>query len=108
MRDLILPVQPHVGGPPYRGSAMKSAYHVRELEVYRLMKLRGKLDIFLSHDWPTRIAFAGNTEGLLRRKAFLRSEVLPVRERHGKKCHGDARMSMHAFMAAGIATNRSG
>ena len=68
-------MQPHVGGPPYRGGALKSAYHVRELEVYRLMKLRGRLDIFLSHDWPARIAFAGNTQRLLQRKAFLRKEV---------------------------------
>ena len=68
-------VQPHVGGPPYQGNGMKSAYHIRELEVFRLMKLRGAMDIFLSHDWPARIAFQGNTQRLLQKKTWLRSEV---------------------------------
>ena len=31
---------------------MRSAYHVRELEVHRLLRLRQPLDVFLSHDWP--------------------------------------------------------
>lgn len=29
----------------------RSAYHVRELEVYRLMQLREPVDVGLSHDW---------------------------------------------------------
>ena len=64
-----------MGGPPYHGGALKGAYHIRELEVYRLMKLRGTFDVFLSHDWPARIAFSGNKERLLQRKSFLRTEV---------------------------------
>ena len=46
-------VQPHVGEPPYQGNGINSAYHVRELEVFRLMKLCGAIDISQSHIWPT-------------------------------------------------------
>ena len=34
----------------------RSAYHVRQLEVFRLSQLQLPLDIFLSHDWPQHIA----------------------------------------------------
>jgi lariat debranching enzyme len=53
----------------------RSAYHVRRLEVFRLSQLRAPLDIFLSHDWPQHIAKHGDTNALLRKKAFLRDEV---------------------------------
>ena len=54
---------------------MRSAYHVRELEVYRLLRLRQPLDVFLSHDWPQGIARHGDLNRLLQRKSFLRQEV---------------------------------
>jgi lariat debranching enzyme len=55
---------------------MRSAYHVREFEVFQLKQLvPGNLDIFLSHDWPTDIANFGNLPELLRRKPFLRDEI---------------------------------
>lgn len=47
---------------------MRSAYHVRELEVHRLLRLRQPLDVFLSHDWPQvgrRWGPAGVVERLL-------------------------------------------
>jgi hypothetical protein len=54
---------------------MRSAYHVRELEVHRLLRLRQPLDVFLSHDWPQGIARHGDLNRLLQRKSFLRQEV---------------------------------
>jgi len=75
---------------------MRSAYHVRQLEVHRLMQLAvaevggaaagapaaggaaggpQRPDVFLSHDWPRNIARFGDMQGLLRKKAFLRAEV---------------------------------
>ena len=53
----------------------RSAYHVRQLEAFRLSQLRKPLDIFLSHDWPQHIARYGDTGALLRKKSFLRDEV---------------------------------
>jgi lariat debranching enzyme len=65
----------HFEQPPYDSSTMRSAYHVRSLEVNRLLRLSPSIDIFLSHDWPTGIAKFGDVNALLRRKAFLRSEI---------------------------------
>ncbi|EFJ51349.1 hypothetical protein VOLCADRAFT_79829, partial [Volvox carteri f. nagariensis] len=60
---------------PYNESTIRSLYHIRDFEVYRLLQLQQPVDIFLSHDWPTNIARYGNTAQLLARKAFLRAEV---------------------------------
>jgi hypothetical protein len=68
-------MQGHYEHPPFDNDTMRSAYHIRELDVYRLMQMRAPLDIFLSHDWPRGIAKHGNLQQLLSRKAFLRSEV---------------------------------
>lgn len=65
----------HYECPPYDDSDMRSAYHVRQLEAFRLSQLRKPLDIFLSHDWPQHIARYGDTGALLRKKSFLRDEV---------------------------------
>jgi hypothetical protein len=68
-------LQGHYERPPYQNDTLRSAYHVRELEVYRLMQLRRPLDVFLSHDWPQGIERHGNTAQLCRAKPFLRREA---------------------------------
>eukprot|EP00898_Chlorokybus_atmophyticus_P000848 jgi/Chlat1/1764/Chrsp134S02112 len=60
---------------PYGPSTMRSIYHVREYAVRKLMSVREPIDVFLSHDWPRGIAFHGDTSDLVRRKAFLKSEI---------------------------------
>jgi hypothetical protein len=40
---------------------MRSVYHVREVEVFKLAQLTGHIDIMLSHDWPRGIAMYGDT-----------------------------------------------
>ncbi|CAL5222243.1 g4577 [Coccomyxa viridis] len=65
----------HHEHPPFDNDTMRSAYHIRELDVYRLKQLQHPLDIFLSHDWPRGIANHGNLQQLLSRKAFLRAEI---------------------------------
>lgn len=54
---------------------MRSIYHVRDYEVYRLQQLQQHVDVFLSHDWPRNMANYGNTGALLSKKKFLRQEV---------------------------------
>ncbi len=54
---------------------MRSAYHIRELDVFRLLQIHRPLDVFLSHDWPRGIAYHGNKAQLFRAKPFLRQEV---------------------------------
>ncbi|CAM9497530.1 unnamed protein product [Sphacelaria rigidula] len=61
--------------PPYAGNALRSVYHVRELEVFRLQQLTGHIDVGLSHDWPRGIVQYGDAPELLERKRFLKTEV---------------------------------
>ena len=65
---------PHNETTPYNRSHLRSIYHVRRSDVYKL-SLLPSADIFLSHDWPAGIGLEGDTEELLRRKAFLRKEI---------------------------------
>ena len=73
--ELVLLLQGHYEHAPFDNDTMRSAYHIRELDVYRLKQLQQPLDVFLSHDWPRGIAKHGKLQQLLARKAFLRSEV---------------------------------
>ena len=72
--------KPHYETFPYSPSAVRSAYHVRQIDVFKLALLpppcRDNIDVFLSHDWPRGVALHGNTEQLLRTKPFLIDEVL--------------------------------
>ncbi|KAH7622228.1 putative Lariat debranching enzyme [Nannochloris sp. 'desiccata'] len=66
----------HFERPPYSESAMRSAYHVRTVDVNRLLRLSGShIDVFLSHDWPAGIARHGDVNALLRKKRFLQREI---------------------------------
>lgn len=71
--------------PPYDKSSLRSIYHVRNVDVYRLKCLSSlgsndlaenkKMDIMISHDWPLGIEQYGDTAGLVRRKPFFRKEI---------------------------------
>ncbi|XP_076046443.1 lariat debranching enzyme isoform X2 [Oratosquilla oratoria] len=65
----------HCEKSPYTGETVRSVYHVRNLEVYRLKQLSGDVDIFLSHDWPRGIYQHGNKHRLLQRKQHFKAEV---------------------------------
>ena len=66
---------PHFERSPYTPT-LRSVYHVRQIEVFRMgllgsTKVEGngtpeprRLDVFLSHDWPQGIAFYGNVHNL--------------------------------------------
>lgn len=49
---------------------------MRQIEIFKFLQLSGKIDIFISHDWPLNIHKYGNTEELLRRKPFFEQEVI--------------------------------
>ncbi|XP_072253605.1 lariat debranching enzyme [Leuresthes tenuis] len=61
--------------PPYNPETLRSVYHIRNIEVFRLKQIQMPMDIFMSHDWPRGIYYYGNTMELLRKKKFLRQEV---------------------------------
>ena len=65
----------HHERPPYKGGDVKSAYHVREFDVFKLRHLQEPVDVFLSHDWPRGIAHYGDKHALFRKKQFLKAEI---------------------------------
>lgn len=65
----------HFEVPPYNDSTIRSAYHLRNLEIFRLKQLAEPVDIVISHDWPRGIYNYGNTARLLQQKKFFAAEV---------------------------------
>tara|TARA_B110001452_G_C15236869_1_gene428255 strand:+ start:1468 stop:2790 length:1323 start_codon:yes stop_codon:yes gene_type:complete len=65
----------HFEKPPYDDDSLRSAYHVRELEVLRMLQLRQPIDVFLSHDWPTNVGVHGNMQQLISKKRHLGDEL---------------------------------
>ncbi|XP_028028118.1 lariat debranching enzyme [Bombyx mandarina] len=60
---------------PYNQNSMRSVYHIRSLDVFRLSQLKEKLHVMLTHDWPRGITDYGDKDHLLRRKPFLREDI---------------------------------
>lgn len=58
--------------PPYNQNSLRSVYHVRSLDVFRLSQIKDKMHVMLSHDWPRGITDYGDVEHLLKWKVFLR------------------------------------
>lgn len=74
----------HFESLPFDQSKMRSVYHMRETEVFKLLQISEAnhpngssqlLDIFLSHDWPINIHACGNVQYLLKKKPFFRDEI---------------------------------
>ena len=66
----------HHEKPPYDDNTMRSAYHIRNVDVFRLKQLEGASpDIMMSHDWPRSVYNYGNVEQLLRYKKHFREEI---------------------------------
>nr|XP_006123766.1 lariat debranching enzyme [Pelodiscus sinensis] len=65
----------HFECPPYNQQTIRSAYHVRNIEVFKLKQLKHPMDVFMSHDWPRSIYHYGNKKQLLKMKSFFRHEV---------------------------------
>lgn len=66
---------------PLDDQSMRSIYHTRRLDVFRLSLLsknineQNQLDVFLSHDWPARVYEHGNLQQLLRFKPHFKADV---------------------------------
>ncbi|EED13135.1 RNA lariat debranching enzyme, putative [Talaromyces stipitatus ATCC 10500] len=66
--------RPHFERLPYNEDDVKSIYHVRELDVRKLMQIRTQVDVGLSHDWPRGVELNGNYHHLFRIKPFFRED----------------------------------
>ncbi|KIW99930.1 uncharacterized protein Z518_10858 [Rhinocladiella mackenziei CBS 650.93] len=60
--------KPHFERLPYNREETGSIYHVRELDVRKLLSLSTQVDIGLSHDWPNGIEMHGDYGWLFRNK----------------------------------------
>ena len=62
--------------PPYDKNTLRSVYHIRNVDVFRLKQLRNSPpDIVMSHDWPNGIHKHGDGPSLLRRKPFFKEDI---------------------------------
>lgn len=61
--------------PPYTDFEKRSVYHVRQLEVFRLMQLSNRIDIFMSHDWPRSITKWGDVKQLIEIKPHFQHDI---------------------------------
>ncbi|CAG8086451.1 unnamed protein product [Penicillium salamii] len=60
--------KPHFERLPYNESDVQSIYHVRELDVRKLLQVRTQVDIGLSHDWPQGVEKHGDYITLFKKK----------------------------------------
>jgi len=67
--------KPHYERLPYMGNEMRSIYHVRGYDVYKLFHVTGRVDVGLSHDWPQGIEHNGDVRWLLREKPWFGSDI---------------------------------
>ncbi|KAJ5256890.1 Lariat debranching enzyme [Penicillium angulare] len=59
---------------PYNHEDIQSIYHIREMDVRKLLQVRTQVDIGLSHDWPRGIENHGNSARLFQKKKHLRDD----------------------------------
>ena len=66
----------HYELPPFDDRAIRSIYHIRSFDVYRVKQLQpGQVDIMISHDWPRGIVWYGDTQRLLQRKQYFHQDI---------------------------------
>jgi len=67
--------KPHYERLPYSQDDVKSIYHVRELDVRKMLLVRTQVDIGVSHDWPRGVEWKGNFQKLFRQKSFFEEDA---------------------------------
>jgi lariat debranching enzyme len=67
--------KPHYERLPYNSDDIRSIYHVRELDVRKLLQIRSQVDIGLSHDWPRGMEWKGDYKQLFRWKPDFEQEA---------------------------------
>ncbi|OAX85066.1 hypothetical protein ACJ72_00567 [Emergomyces africanus] len=67
--------KPHFERLPYNRSDIQSIYHVRELDVRKLLQIRTQVDLGLSHDWPQGIEWHGDFQKLFKKKPLFEPDA---------------------------------
>ncbi|PSR85534.1 lariat debranching enzyme, C-terminal domain-domain-containing protein [Coniella lustricola] len=68
--------KPHGERLPFGRWDVKTFYHVREVDVRKLLLLREQVDVGLSHDWPRGIEKHGNVQALYAQRPMWKDESL--------------------------------
>lgn len=66
--------RPHYERLPYSQDDVRSIYHIRELDVRKLLQLRTQVDVGITHDWPKAIERYGDERALFRMKSDFEQE----------------------------------
>lgn len=67
--------KPHFERLPYTADEIKSLYHVREIDVRKLLLLRSQVDVGISHDWPRAVEWLGDHKALFRKKDLFEADA---------------------------------
>ena len=67
--------KPHHERLPYSQDDVKSVYHVRELDVRKLLQVRTQVDVGISHDWPKGVEWLGNHKALFAQKNLFEADA---------------------------------
>ncbi|KGO76328.1 Lariat debranching enzyme, C-terminal [Penicillium italicum] len=59
---------------PYNRDDVSSVYHIRELDVRKLLQVRTQIDVGLSHDWPKGVEKLGDYGTLFRKKSGFKAD----------------------------------
>ncbi|KAI3323840.1 lariat debranching enzyme, C-terminal domain-containing protein [Xylariaceae sp. AK1471] len=68
--------KPHHERLPFSQDDIKTFYHVREIDIRKLLLLKEQVDVGLSHDWPRAIENHGNATALWSMKPDFRQESI--------------------------------
>ena len=64
----------HTERLPFNQDDIKSFYHVREIDIRKLLQLRTQVDVGISHDWPRAIEKHGDKRRLFNMKPDFEQE----------------------------------
>lgn len=67
--------KPHYERLPYSQDDIKSIYHVRELDVRKLVQIRTQVDVGVSHDWPRGVEWMGDWKALFAKKDLFEADA---------------------------------
>ncbi|KAL9593581.1 MAG: hypothetical protein Q9219_007486 [cf. Caloplaca sp. 3 TL-2023] len=67
--------KPHYERLPYNPQEVRSIYHVRELDIRKLLQIRTQVDVGVSHDWPHKVEWQGDWRQLFRFKPHFQSDA---------------------------------
>ena len=54
----------------------KSIFHLREFEVAKMSHVKNKIDIFMTHDWPTNLVSDEDKANVFKKKPHFKNDIL--------------------------------